>query len=194
MNPAGGSFTDEILALRAKGGNKDAFNALTVKYHAAIVNFVNRNINDYTRAEELAQEVFVRCYRNIGRFDPQYKFRTWLYTIAVNYCKNEIRDAGKRPKSVDSLDTIAAGSGTGGELPVTRLMAEEFQEQIALAMAALPEEQRLAIIMSFYDGINYKEIAGIMDATENTVKSWVFRGKQALFEKLKHYMGTDENI
>lgn len=193
MNPAGDRNTDEFLALRAQNGDLGAFDSLVVRYHRAIINFVNRNINDYARAEELAQEVFVRCFRNIGRFDPQYKFRPWLYTIAVNYCKNEIRDVKKRPKSVDSVDKIA-GIGAGHELPVDTLLSEEAQEQIVCAMASLPEEYRLAIIMSFYDGLNYKDIADILETTENTVKSWVFRGKQALFEKLKHYMGTDENI
>lgn len=177
---------DETFALEAGKGDKDAFDALVRKYQKPVINFANRYLNDFAVAEELAQEVFVRCYRNIGSFNPDYKFSTWIFTIACNLCKNEIRDRKKQLNSTGTQEN-SVYENHDSTTPVKHLLDKEVQREIARAMQFIPEYQRSAIILSFYEGMNYKEIAVILNTTENTVKSWIFRGKQVLAEKLKRY-------
>jgi len=181
---------DSVLVKQAQKGDRKAFNGLIDKYNKAIVNFIYRNINDGSRAEELAQKVFVRCYLNIKHYNQRYKFTTWLYTIAVNLCKNELRDKTRRPKSVELTDLVRPDIHRD-DSPVQALADKEMKERVSRAVQSLPEDQRQAIIMSVYNDLPYKEIAEALKTNENTVKSWVFRGKQMLFEMLKGYVKVD---
>ena len=191
MKETGQQFPDSVLVKQAQKGDRKAFNALIEKYHKAIVNFVYRNINDASRSEELAQKVFVRCYLNIKHYNQRYKFTTWLYTIAVNLCKNELRDKTRRPKSVELTDLVRPDVNRDAS-PVEALADKEIREKVSRAVQSLPEDQRQAIIMSVYNDLPYKEIAEALKTNENTVKSWVFRGKQMLFEMLKGYVGQNK--
>ncbi|HLD35578.1 MAG TPA: RNA polymerase sigma factor [Planctomycetota bacterium] len=182
---------DSVLVKQAQKGDRKAFNALIEQYHKAIVNFIYRNINDGSRAEELAQKVFVRCYLNIKQYNQQYKFSTWLYTIAVNLCKNELRDKSRRPRNVELTDLIRTPDVTSAS-PVKALADKEIREKVSRAVQSLPEDQRQAIIMSVYNDLPYKEIAEALKTNENTVKSWIFRGKQTLFEMLKGYVNQNK--
>ena len=184
-------LSDSALVKQAQKGDRKAFNGLIEKYNKAIVNFIYRNINDGSRAEELAQKVFVRCYLNIKHYNQRYKFTTWLYTIAVNLCKNELRDKTRRPKSVELTDLVRTPN-VGSDSPVQALADKELREKVSRAVQSLPEDQREAIIMSVYNDLSYKEIAQVLKTNENTIKSWVFRGKQMLFEMLKGYMGQNK--
>ncbi|MEW6027181.1 MAG: RNA polymerase sigma factor [Planctomycetota bacterium] len=188
MKETGGQlYSDEAQVKRAQKGDRKAFNALIEKYHKAIVNFVYRNINDASRSEELAQKVFVRCYLNIRHYNQRYKFTTWLYTIAVNLCKNELRDKARRPRNVELTDLIRTPNAEASS-PVEAVADKEIREKVSRAVQSLPEDQREAIIMAVYNDLPYKEIADVLKTNENTVKSWVFRGKQMLFEMLKGYV------
>jgi RNA polymerase sigma-70 factor (ECF subfamily) len=179
-------YQDALLVKQAQKGDRRAFNELVEKYHKAIVNFIYRNINDASRAEELAQKVFIRCYLNIRHYKQQYKFTTWLYTIAVNLYKNELRDKDRRPRNVELTDLIRTPD-TETDSPVESLARKELKNKVSRAVQSLPEKQRQAIIMSAYQGLLYDEIAEILKTNENTIKSWVFRGKQTLFDMLKSY-------
>jgi len=190
MKETGQQFPDSVLVKQAQEGDRKAFNGLIEKYHKAIVNFIYHNINDGSRAEELAQKVFVRCYLNIKHYNQRYKFTTWLYTIAVNLCKNELRDKNRRPKSVELTDLVRPDVNRDAS-PVEALADKEIREKVSRAVQSLPEDQRQAIIMSVYNDLPYKEIAEALKTNENTVKSWVFRGKQMLFEMLKGYVKVD---
>ncbi|MEK7309908.1 MAG: sigma-70 family RNA polymerase sigma factor [Planctomycetota bacterium] len=191
MKQADQILSNEMLVKQAQKGDRKAFDALIEKYHKAIVNFIYRNINDGSRAEELAQKVFVRCYLNIKHYNQRYKFTTWLYTIAVNLCKNELRDKTRRPRSVELTDLVRADVHRDAS-PVEALTNKEMQEKVSRAVQSLPEDQREAIIMSVYNDVPYKEIAEALKTNENTVKSWVFRGKQMLFEMLKGYISQNK--
>jgi len=187
MKETGQQFPDSVLVKQAQKGDRKAFNALIEKYHKAIVNFVYRNINDASRSEELAQKVFVRCYLNIKHYNQRYKFTTWLYTIAVNLCKNELRDKARRPRNVELTDLVRTPNVESAS-PVEALADKEMKEKVSRAVQSLPEDQREAIIMAVYNDLPYKEIADVLKTNENTVKSWIFRGKQMLFEMLKGYV------
>jgi len=183
--------SESALVKQAQKGDRKAFNALIEKYNKAIVNFIYRNINDSSRAEELAQKVFVRCYLNIKRYNQRYKFTTWLYTIAVNLCKNELRDKTRRPKNVELTDLVRTPN-VASDSPIEALTDKELKDKVSRAVQSLPEDQREAIIMSVYNDLPYKEIAQALKTNENTIKSWVFRGKQMLSEMLKEYMGQNK--
>lgn len=191
MKQADQILSNEMLVKQAQKGDRKAFNGLIEKYHKAIVNFIYHNINDGSRAEELAQKVFVRCYLNIKHYNQRYKFTTWLYTIAVNLCKNELRDKTRRPKSVELTDLVRPDVNRDAS-PVEALADKEIREKVSRAVQSLPEDQRQAIIMSVYNDLPYKEIAEALKTNENTVKSWVFRGKQMLFEMLKGYVNQNK--
>ena len=183
--------SESALVKQAQKGDRKAFNALIEKYNKAIFNFIYRNINDSSRAEELAQKVFVRCYLNIKRYNQRYKFTTWLYTIAVNLCKNELRDKTRRPKNVELTDLVRTPN-VASDSPIEALTDKELKDKVSRAVQSLPEDQREAIIMSVYNDLPYKEIAQALKTNENTIKSWVFRGKQMLSEMLKEYMGQNK--
>lgn len=187
MKEMGQQIPDSALVKQAQKGDRQAFNGLIERYNKAIVNFIYRNINDGSRAEELAQKVFVRCYLNIKHYNQRYKFTTWLYTIAVNLCKNEFRDKTRRPKNIELIELVRTPN-IASDSPVQALADKEMKEKVSRAVQSLPEDQRQAIIMSVYNDLPYKEIADALKTNENTIKSWVFRGKQMLFEMLKGYV------
>jgi len=184
---------DEALVQMFVDGASEPFEELIRRYQGKIVNFIYRSTGDYQRAEELAQEAFMRVFRNGGHFDERYRFSTWVYTIAKNLASNELRDRSRNP---DRFHIREADWPTDGTF-VTELVSSrtrephriltdgEMREKLAVAMSQLDPDQRMALVMKEYDGMTYAEIAEVFETSPGTVKSWLHRSKRQLAKPLK---------
>jgi RNA polymerase sigma-70 factor (ECF subfamily) len=191
MDPA----SDAAAMLRAAAGDEAAYNFLAEKYHRPIIHFLFRMVRNQAIAEELAQEVFLRVYRCRTSYRAEAKFSTWLYRIATNLAVNYARDCrrhgAKQNLSLDEPDEV---TGTTLDLPdeepsaEERLLREERMKAIRNRVMALPEKQRMAVVMHKYQGMDYREIGGVLKLSESAVKSLLFRAYQTLRETLKDFV------
>ena len=193
--PASGPESDAEIMLRAKAGDRSAFEYLVQKYRRPIVSFMYRMARNAASAEDLAQEVFLRVYRSRESYEASAKFTTWLYRIATNLAVNHARDSRhERPEVQVSLDEPDEDSGTTIELPDGTLNAEQqmMRRERMLAIRrkveALPEQQRLAVIMHKYQQMDYKQIAEVLKKSESATKSLLFRAYETLREQLKEFI------
>jgi len=187
--------SDAQIMLRVKTGDQTAFDYLVQKYRRPIVSFMYRMSHNAAAAEDLAQEVFLRVYRSRESYEATAKFTTWLYRIATNLAVNYARDTRhERPEVTVSLDEPDEESGSTFELPDGGLNAEQAMVRHERMMAirrkvdALPEQQRLAVIMHKYQQMDYKEIAAVLKISESATKSKLFRAYETLREQLKEYL------
>jgi len=186
---------DENLMGLCATGHPEAFDELVRRYDKRLINFIHRNIGQFERAEELAQETFIRAYRAADRFDPKRKFSTWLYTIARNLVSNELRNNARRASRfqirTDDWDYRAvehvADSARG---PLGRLEAEELRRNLERAMDTLSSDQRQALILAEFDDMRYKDIAQIFDCPVGTIKAWIHRAKRKLVGELQALAGV----
>jgi RNA polymerase sigma-70 factor (ECF subfamily) len=193
---AGGEApSDAQIMLRVKTGDQSAFDYLVQKYRRPIVSFMYRMARNSAAAEDLAQEVFLRVYRSRESYEASAKFTTWLYRIATNLAVNHARDTRhERPEVTVSLDEPDEETGTTFELPDGGLNAEQAMVRRERMMAirrkveALPEQQRLAVIMHKYQQMDYKQIADVLKKSESATKSLLFRAYETLREQLKEYV------
>ncbi len=177
-------------------GNEEAFRLLVERNEAKVYAMVYRLVSDHAQAEDLTQEVFLRVFRTAGRYRPMAKFSTWLYRIAANVALNAIR--AKRKRRFAGLQVTESQDGTTwhrdvpdtrGEPPHSRLDTEELQEKLAQAIAALPENQRIAITLNKYEHMSYQEIADILGCSTMAVKSLLARARCNLRDALVRYLG-----
>lgn len=187
--------SDVEVMLRVKAGDESAFAILVQKYRRPMVGFMYRLCHNPATAEELAQEVFLRVYRSRESYEPSAKFTTWLYRIATNLAVNHARDTRhERPENTVRLDEPDQGTGTTPDLADDSLTAEEQilrRERLSAIRAkvnALPERQRLAVIMHKYQQMDYRQIAAVMKLSESATKSLLFRAYETLREQLKEYV------
>ncbi|MGO9084572.1 MAG: RNA polymerase sigma factor [Candidatus Sulfotelmatobacter sp.] len=187
--------SDAQIMLRVKAGDQPAFDYLVQKYRRPIVSFMYRMARNASAAEDLAQEVFLRVYRSRESYEASAKFTTWLYRIATNLAVNYARDTRhERPEVTVSLDEPDEETGTTFEVPDGNLNAEEVMVRrermlaIRRRVEALPEQQRLAVIMHKYQQMDYKQIAEVLKRSESATKSLLFRAYEALREQLKEYL------
>jgi len=186
--------SDEELMIRCRNGDISAFELLVSRYKHQIINFINHLIHDYHRAEDLAQETFIRVYDNSDRYIPKSYFKNWLYTIATNLCKNELRDRNRH--GLTSLDKSII-SDEGDELPISSVVLTDYskmpdfiyekkekQRLIRQAIDRLPENQRLALIMVTYQNLRYEEISEALKCSLSSVKSLIYRARQNLRDYL----------
>jgi len=192
---AGSKDSDAEIMLRAKAGDQSAFDHLVQKYRRPIVSFMYRMARNTAAAEDLAQEVFLRVYRSRASYEASAKFTTWLYRIATNLAVNHARDTRhERPEVTVSLDEPDQETGTTLELPDTSLTAEQAMVRRERMMAirskveALPEQQKLAVIMHKYQQMDYKQIAEVLKKSESATKSLLFRAYETLREQLKEFV------
>jgi RNA polymerase sigma-70 factor, ECF subfamily len=192
---AEGSFSDADVMLRVKAGDQSAFEYLVQKYRRPIVSFMYRMARNAAAAEDLAQEVFLRVYRSRETYEASAKFTTWLYRIATNLAVNHARDTRhERPEVQVSLDEPDDETGTTLEVPDASLNAEQAMVRQERMMAirrrveALPEQQRLAVIMHKYQQMDYKQIAEVLKKSESATKSLLFRAYETLREQLKEFV------
>ncbi|HUC29854.1 MAG TPA: sigma-70 family RNA polymerase sigma factor [Candidatus Acidoferrum sp.] len=193
--PASGPASDADVMLRVKAGDQAAFDYLVQKYRRPMISFMYRMARNASAAEDLAQEVFLRVYRSRESYEASAKFTTWLYRIATNLAVNHARDTRhERPEVTVSLDEPDEDTGTTIELPDGKLTAEQAMMQrermlaIRRKVEALPELQRLAVIMHKYQQMDYKQIAEVLKKSESATKSLLFRAYETLREQLKQYL------
>ena len=190
---------DAVLMLRVKRGDRAAFSELVGKYQQPVLNFIHRTLRDETEAEDLAQNVFLQVYKSRARYVQTAKFSTWLFTIARNLCLNELRRRSRHP--AESLDETHADSEDQPRhqiedltrpSPPDSLLHGELSQKIADAVAALPENQRSAILLCRQEDLSYEEIAQILGCSLSATKSLIHRGRETLKEVLKPYLKSGD--
>jgi len=171
-------------------GDKSAYDILVLRYQHRIVQLVNRYVNDHSEAQDVAQEAFMKAYRAIGSFRGESAFYTWLYRIAINTAKNYLVSRSRRSADyqIDVQDAEAIENAPqlqGVDTPERELLSDEIAQTVMLAIEELPEEMRMAIILREIEGMSYEEIAEVMDCPVGTVRSRIFRAREAIDSKLK---------
>ncbi len=189
------SFTDAEIMLRVKAGDESAFDFLVQKYRRPLVSFMYRMARNAAAAEDLAQEVFLRVYRSRQTYEASAKFTTWLYRIAANLAVNHARDTRhERPEVTVSLDEPDEDTGTTLDVADSTVSVEESlvrrERMLAIRakVEALPERQKLAVIMHKYQQMDYKQIADVLKLSESATKSLLFRAYETLREQLKEFV------
>ena len=178
------SQTDLQLIRKVRNGDRAAFDLLVVKYQSRVASIISRYVYDSQEVMDLTQETFVKAFRAIERFRGDSAFYTWLYRIAVNTAKNYLESRGRRPQgSADSAE--AENFDDGSRLrdtasPERLLQREQLQKELNRAIAQLPEELRSAFLLREYDGLSYEDIAGILECPIGTVRSRIFRARDAV--------------
>jgi RNA polymerase sigma-70 factor (ECF subfamily) len=195
---AAGDFVqmdDATIMLELRAGNMAGFDYLIQKYRKPIIHFMYRMVHNQAVAEELAQEVFLRVYRSRETYRAEARFSTWLYRIATNLGVNHVRDTRhERAASTIYLDEADAETGTTPDVADTtpsaeaNLLRRERLNAIRQHVLALPERQRMAVLMHKYEGMDYKEIGDVLKLSESATKSLLFRAYQTLREKLKDFI------
>jgi len=181
--------SDKKLVERVQKGDKGAFDLLVLKYQHKIVNLVMRYVRDPELALDIAQEAFIKAYRALPRFRGDSAFYTWMYRIAVNTAKNHLAAQRRRPMDVEldlqdpeQYDLHAKLKET--DTPEGVALSNELQETVERAIAALPEDLRTAIILRELEGMSYEEIAETMECPVGTVRSRIFRARDAIGKKV----------
>lgn len=187
---------DQQLVERAQRGDKQAFGLLVSKYQRKLVRLLSRLIRDSAEVEDVAQEAFIKAYRALPSFRGESAFYTWLYRIGINTAKNYLVSQGRRAPTTTEFDSEEAESFDDGEqlrdinTPERMLQSKQIGETVNSAMDALPEELRTAIALREIEGLSYEEIAGIMDCPIGTVRSRIFRAREAIADKLRPLLET----
>ncbi len=186
----GDKLTDQILVEQVQRGDKGAFDLLVRKYQHKIISLVSRYVADQSEALDVAQEAFIKAYRAIGRFRGDSAFFTWLYRIAINTAKNHLVSQSRRPPATD-LDAHEVEQYAGddrlqdGNTPEHELLRQEIEQTIERAIESLPEDLRTAITLREVEGMSYEEIARTMECPIGTVRSRIFRAREAIDHKLR---------
>jgi RNA polymerase sigma-70 factor (ECF subfamily) len=191
MDPA----SDAAVMLRVAAGDESAFDYLVQKYHRAMIHFLFRMVHNEAIAEEMAQEVFLRVYRSRESYRAEAKFTTWLYRIATNLAVNHARDT-KHERSAQTVYLDAPDPETGTVPDVAdddpsaeqHLLREERMGAIRTHVMALPERQRMAVLMHKYQGMDYRQIGEVLKLSESATKSLLFRAYQTLRDSLKDFV------
>ena len=182
--------SDVELMLKVKRGDREAFGFLVHRYRKPLINFIYRFTTNPGESEDLAQEVFVRAYQSAAKYEPKAAFSTWLYRIATNVALNYLRD--RKPQLSRSLDSDLEGEEGAARLEVRdgraladeRLIEREKALHIRRALASLPENQRLAVVLTKYQELSLKDAGQILNCSETAVKSLIFRAYTTLRETL----------
>jgi RNA polymerase sigma-70 factor (ECF subfamily) len=181
--------TDKELVKRVQKGDKGAFDLLVLKYEHKIVNRVMRYVRDPEQALDISQEAFIKAYRALPRFRGESAFYTWLYRIAVNTAKNYLAAQRRRPMDIELDMQDPDQYGLHAKLketdtPEAIALSQEMQDTLERAIEALPDDLRTAIILRELDGMSYEEIAQTMDCPVGTVRSRIFRARDAIGKKV----------
>jgi RNA polymerase sigma-70 factor (ECF subfamily) len=187
---------DQQLVVRAQHGDQQAFGLLVSKYQRKLARLLSRLIRDPTEVEDVAQETFIKAYRALGSFRGDSAFYTWLYRIGINTAKNYLVSQGRRAPTRTEFDSEEAENFEEGDLlrdintPERMLFSKEIGETVNAAMDGLPEELRTAIVLREIEGMSYEDIAKMMDCPIGTVRSRIFRAREAVAEKLRPLLET----
>jgi RNA polymerase sigma-70 factor (ECF subfamily) len=190
---------DRQLVERAQRGDKQAFSLLVEKYQRKLARLLSRFIRDPAEVEDVTQEAFIKAYRALPAFRGDSAFYTWLYRIGINTAKNYLMAMGRRaPTSTEVEAEEAEGFEEGEQLrdintPESVLLSKEIAETVNATIEKLPEELRKAIQMREIEGMSYEDIAQAMDCPIGTVRSRIFRAREAIAEQLRPLLGTHKN-
>ena len=183
------SDTDKQLVQRAQRGDLRAFDLLVLKYQGRIAALISRYVSDAGEVEDVTQEAFIKAYRALGKFRGDSAFYTWLYRIAANAAKNHLVARHRRP-GADATIEDAEGFDEGGLLsesasPEALAMGGELAEAVESALNALPDELKAALVLREFDGLSYDDIADVLGCPVGTVRSRIFRAREAIDQRVK---------
>jgi RNA polymerase sigma-70 factor (ECF subfamily) len=186
----GERLIDQELVARVQQGDKKAFDLLVLKYQQKITNLISRYIRDPHEVLDVTQEAFIKAYRAMPKFRGDSAFYTWLYRIAINTAKNYLVAQGRRPPSDDVEAEMAEQMDVGTRLkeagtPENHVLTEEIGTTVQKAIDELPEDLRTAIVLRELEGMSYEEIANAMSCPVGTVRSRIFRAREAIDKKLR---------
>lgn len=187
-------IADAELVRRVQAGDTRAFDLLVKKYQHKILHLVGRYVHDSASAQDVAQEAFIKAYRGLRNFRGESAFYTWLYRIAINTAKNYLVTESRRTPDfeVNAEDAEHLNGESGLKeyaTPERELLSEEIQRQIFKAMDDLPEDLRSAIVLRELEGMSYEEIAQVMECPIGTVRSRIFRAREAIDRQLRPLLG-----
>jgi RNA polymerase sigma-70 factor (ECF subfamily) len=190
---------DQQLVERAQRGDKQAFELLVSKYQRKLARLLSRFIRDATEVEDVTQEAFIKAYRALPTFRGDSAFYTWLYRIGINTAKNYLVAMGRRAPTTTDFDSDEAENFEDGDqlrdlnTPENELMSRQVAETVNQTLAELPDELRTAITLREIEGLSYEDIANIMNCPIGTVRSRIFRAREAIAAKLRPLLGTQKD-
>ncbi|HZM45948.1 MAG TPA: RNA polymerase sigma factor RpoE [Burkholderiales bacterium] len=190
---------DQQLVERAQRGDKAAFELLVSKYQRKLARLLSRFIRDATEVEDVTQEAFIKAYRALPTFRGDSAFYTWLYRIGINTAKNYLAAMGRRAPTTTEIDSEEAeGYEDGDQLrdlntPENQMMSRQVAETVNQTLESLPEELRSAITLREIEGLSYDDIADIMNCPIGTVRSRIFRAREAIAAKLRPLLDTPKD-
>lgn len=190
---------DQQLVERVQRGDKHAFDLLVIKYQRKLGRLLSRFIRDPGEVEDVTQEAFIKAYRALPGFRGDSAFYTWLYRIGINTAKNYLVATGRRAPTSTEFDAEEAESMEAGEqlrdlnTPENQMMSRQVGDVVNQTLEALPEELRMAITLREIEGLSYEEIATAMQCPVGTVRSRIFRAREAVAEKLRPLLGTSKD-
>ena len=185
-----GQTSDQQLVERVQRGDKNAFNLLVQKYQGKVINLISRYVRNQADVADVAQEAFIKAYRALPNFRGESAFYTWLYRIAVNTAKNHLVSQGRRAPAND-VDADEAEYYDGSDAlkefasPERLMLSDEIKKVVFETLESLPEELKMAISLRELDGMSYEDIAKVMDCPVGTVRSRIFRAREAIDKKLQ---------
>jgi RNA polymerase sigma-70 factor (ECF subfamily) len=182
--------TDKQLVARVQKGDSRAFDMLVLKYQHKILSLIGRYVNDADEVQDVAQEAFIKAYRALPKFRGESAFYTWLYRIAINTAKNHLVSRSRRPPGSDVEVEDAEHYEGGGalrdiETPESALFGAELKAVVEQAIAGLPDDLRSAVTLREFDGLSYEDIAEIMACPVGTVRSRIFRAREAIDQRVR---------
>ncbi len=190
---------DQQLVERVQSGDKHAFDLLVIKYQRKLARLLSHFIRDAAEVEDVTQEAFIKAYRALPSFRGDSAFYTWLYRIGINTAKNFLVSQGRKVPTIEGINNEDAEDFEDNSLlkevntPESELMSKQIAQTVSNSLNALPEELRSAIVLREIDGLSYEEIATIMNCPVGTVRSRIFRAREAISEQLRPLLGTSKD-
>lgn len=190
---------DQQLVERVQNGDKHAFDLLVAKYQRKLTRLLSQFVRDPAEVEDVTQEAFIKAYRALPAFRGDSAFYTWLYRIGINTAKNYLVSQGRKASTLQGIDTEDAENFEEGgvlremDTPESELMSKQIAQTVNQTLEQLPEELRTAIILREIEGLSYDEIAKIMECPIGTVRSRIFRAREAISEELRPLLGTSKD-
>ncbi len=185
--------TDKQLVARVQKGDSRAFDVLVLKYQHKIFGLISRYVHDADEVQDVAQEAFIKAFRALPKFRGESAFYTWLYRIAINTAKNHLVSRSRRPPGTDVDVDVAEYYEGGGALrdienPENALFGAELKSVVEQAIGGLPDDLRTAVTLREFDGLSYEDIADIMDCPVGTVRSRIFRAREAIDSRVREQL------
>jgi len=194
--PPNSVSSDQRLVERVQAGDKRAFDLLVLKYQHKIISLVGRYVKDHHEAMDVSQEAFIKAYRALANFRGDSQFYTWLYRIAINTAKNYLVSRSRRPPDVDVEANEYGDYGSADvmadvDTPENLMARDQLQDKVFAPLDKLPEDLKTALTLREFEGMSYEEIAQVMDCPVGTVRSRIFRAREAIDKEVAKLMDRD---